>query len=257
MNRKLIRPDLRDPRERRPSELPQAAARRRSLPPDETHAESNYYLKQMAARTRMVIVLTDGEELRGTIEWYDKDALKVHRADAPNLLLMKTASSTCTRKRRARPRGRPGGRVSRRPRLALTVGDPPDRAGDRAQGARVPSCPPAEWVVYGPLALLEEARAVQPARCRDGAQPRLWTSRRLPWRSGRSRPREGERPPRPSRRRLRRARGRVAGSSRRRFTRRSLRAAGLPGRAHRALAEAAGVSDVAMLFVGGGLRWRS
>jgi host factor-I protein len=90
MNRKLIRPDLRDSRERRDSELTSKQLhRRRSIPPDETNAESNYYLKQMAARTRMVIVLTDGEELRGTIEWYDKDALKVHRADAPNLLLMK------------------------------------------------------------------------------------------------------------------------------------------------------------------------
>ena len=90
MNRKLIRPDLRDPRERRTSELTiKQLHRRRSIPPDETNAESNYYLKQMAAHTRMVIVLTDGEELRGTIEWYDKDALKVHRADAPNLLLMK------------------------------------------------------------------------------------------------------------------------------------------------------------------------
>ena len=46
-------------------------------------------MKQMDNHTRMVIVLTDGEELRGTIEWYDKDALKVHRADAPNMLLMK------------------------------------------------------------------------------------------------------------------------------------------------------------------------
>ena len=43
----------------------------------------------MATRTRMVIVLKDGEELRGTIEWYDRDALKLHRPDAPNLLLMK------------------------------------------------------------------------------------------------------------------------------------------------------------------------
>ena len=35
------------------------------------------------------IVLKDGEELRGTIEWYDRNALKVHRPDAPNILLMK------------------------------------------------------------------------------------------------------------------------------------------------------------------------
>jgi hypothetical protein len=34
-------------------------------------------------------VLKDGEELRGTIEWYDKAALKVHRLDQPNILLLK------------------------------------------------------------------------------------------------------------------------------------------------------------------------
>ena len=106
MNRKLIRPDLRDSRERRDSELTSKQLhRRRSIPPDETNAESNYYLKQMAARTRMVIVLTDGEELRGTIEWYDKDALKVHRADAPNLLLMKDSVKYMYKEEDERGRG--------------------------------------------------------------------------------------------------------------------------------------------------------
>jgi small nuclear ribonucleoprotein (snRNP)-like protein len=43
----------------------------------------------MTNKTRMVILLKDGEEIRGVIEWYDKHALKVHRADAPNILLLK------------------------------------------------------------------------------------------------------------------------------------------------------------------------
>ena len=37
----------------------------------------------------MVILLKDGEEIRGVIEWYDRSSLKVHRDDAPNILLMK------------------------------------------------------------------------------------------------------------------------------------------------------------------------
>jgi len=37
----------------------------------------------------MVIVLVDGEEIVGTIEWYDIDALKINRTDAPNILLLK------------------------------------------------------------------------------------------------------------------------------------------------------------------------
>jgi sRNA-binding regulator protein Hfq len=43
----------------------------------------------MANRTRMVIVLKDGEELRGTIEWYDRSTLKIHRLSEPNILLFK------------------------------------------------------------------------------------------------------------------------------------------------------------------------
>jgi hypothetical protein len=37
----------------------------------------------------MVIVLLDGEEIEGTIEWYDRGALKVNRKSAPNLLVLK------------------------------------------------------------------------------------------------------------------------------------------------------------------------
>jgi sRNA-binding regulator protein Hfq len=34
-------------------------------------------------------VLDDGEQLRGHIEWYDRNCLKVHRPDSPNLLVFK------------------------------------------------------------------------------------------------------------------------------------------------------------------------
>ncbi len=62
---------------------------RKKAPPSETNAEIFYYKKQIDARTLMVIILNDGEELEGTIEWYDRDALKVNRTDAPNVLLLK------------------------------------------------------------------------------------------------------------------------------------------------------------------------
>lgn len=58
-------------------------------PPENTNAESFYYVKQMNAKTPMVIVMTDGEEIRGWIEWYDKTCLKVNREGAPNLLINK------------------------------------------------------------------------------------------------------------------------------------------------------------------------
>jgi len=55
----------------------------------ETNAELFYYKKQIDAHTLMVIVLQDGEEIEGTIEWYDRGALKVNRKTEPNLLLLK------------------------------------------------------------------------------------------------------------------------------------------------------------------------
>ncbi len=61
----------------------------RQAPPEATNAESFYYLKQMGSRTPMVIVMTDGEEIRGWIEWYDRTCLKVNREGAPNLLIQK------------------------------------------------------------------------------------------------------------------------------------------------------------------------
>ena len=63
--------------------------RKRTPPPMETNAELFYYKKQIDAHTLMVIMLQDGEEIEGTIEWYDRGALKVNRKSEPNLLLLK------------------------------------------------------------------------------------------------------------------------------------------------------------------------
>ena len=83
-NRKLIRPDLTELKKDGPRTV-----RRKQSPPEQTNAEEFYYLKQMASKTSMVIVLNDGEELRGWIEWYDKGALKLNRYEGPNLLIPK------------------------------------------------------------------------------------------------------------------------------------------------------------------------
>ena len=61
----------------------------KQAPPETTNAENFYYLKQMNAKTPMVVVLNDGEELHGVIEWYDKSCLKVNRTEGANLLLYK------------------------------------------------------------------------------------------------------------------------------------------------------------------------
>lgn len=88
MNRKLIRTTLADVKEREAS-VKQTPIQRKRIPLEHTNAESFYYKKQMESRTPMVIVLQDGEQLHGTIEWYDKACLKLHRNDAPNLLILK------------------------------------------------------------------------------------------------------------------------------------------------------------------------
>jgi host factor-I protein len=91
-NRKLIRPSLSRAEHRTPAggnhgERP--AGPRKTPPPEQTHAENFYYQKQMQAKTPMVVVLKDGEEIRGIIEWYDKRCLKVNRNGLPNLLIYK------------------------------------------------------------------------------------------------------------------------------------------------------------------------
>ena len=75
----------------RPGQPPSPAMqqRRRQPPPFETHAEIYYYKKQIDAHTPMVLVLEDGEEIEGTIEWYDRGALKINRRSGPNLLVLK------------------------------------------------------------------------------------------------------------------------------------------------------------------------
>lgn len=101
-NRKLIRPTLpremarvteSDRRERSDrSERPERSTNgKKTPPPDQTHAENFYYQKQMQAKTPMVVVLHDGEEIHGVIEWYDRACLKLVRGgSSPNVLVYKS-----------------------------------------------------------------------------------------------------------------------------------------------------------------------
>jgi sRNA-binding regulator protein Hfq len=65
---------------------------KKAAPPEQTNAENFYYQKQMQSRTPMVIVLRDGEEVHGIIEWYDRNCIKVNRESGePNLMIYKPA----------------------------------------------------------------------------------------------------------------------------------------------------------------------
>jgi host factor-I protein len=92
VNRRLIRPSLTEVKEQGP--MPRAihaaaAQQKKPTPPEQTHAESFYWVKQMQARTPVAIVLMDGEVLRGVVEWYDRDCIKLTRFGSPNLLVYK------------------------------------------------------------------------------------------------------------------------------------------------------------------------
>ena len=91
-NRKLIRPSLSNRLEK--SERPagdRGSSAKKAPPPNQTFAENFYYQKQMQSRTPMVVVLADGEEIRGVIEWYDESCIKLNRAGSEaNLLIYKS-----------------------------------------------------------------------------------------------------------------------------------------------------------------------
>ena len=105
-NRKLIRPSLSrndhnhsaPPAAERRAERPERSDRggdrnggggRKASPPEQTNAENFYYQKQMQSKTPMVIVLRDGEQVHGIIEWYDKSCIKVTRNGSANLMIYK------------------------------------------------------------------------------------------------------------------------------------------------------------------------
>ena len=44
---------------------------------DSSHAEVFYFQKQIQAQTRMIVMLENGDELEGVIEWYDRYAIKL------------------------------------------------------------------------------------------------------------------------------------------------------------------------------------
>lgn len=62
---------------------------RRPPPPEATGAEASYLQKNKEAKTRMVVQLLDGESVRGWIEYYDRDMIKINRTDGPNLFVRK------------------------------------------------------------------------------------------------------------------------------------------------------------------------
>ena len=93
--RKLVRPTL-PPIERRrdpvytEDPLTHAMISDTHGTPESSHAEAFYFQKQMQQQTEMTVVLEDGEQLQGIIQWYDRCTVKL-RAGRARILVYKAA----------------------------------------------------------------------------------------------------------------------------------------------------------------------
>jgi host factor-I protein len=61
----------------------------KSAPPEHTSAEAIYLKNLGEKQTPVTIKLKDGETVKGWIEYYDKDMLRLTRKSDPNLFIFK------------------------------------------------------------------------------------------------------------------------------------------------------------------------
>jgi len=163
MNRKLIRPNLTEIKEKmnQEREREKDAVRKRMHPPTDTFAESYYYLKQMNKKTPVAVVYTDGEVVEGYIE------CMTATASSSTATTPRTCSST-------RPASAASTRSARRPSLRESLPAGNDRSQDRphrrrSRGRRARSrrqdpgpaglLPPAAYVLYADPAVIETKRS--------------------------------------------------------------------------------------------------
>jgi RNA chaperone Hfq len=93
--RKLVRPHLPPIEHRRDpihaeDPLTHATIADNYNTPESSHAEAFYFQKQMQQQTEMTVVLEDGEQLQGLIQWYDKCTVKL-RVGRNRVLVYKSA----------------------------------------------------------------------------------------------------------------------------------------------------------------------
>src|SRR5215813_12518571 len=74
---------------RNPNEYTSRRDRRLSAP-ETTFKETEYIDRLSKTKTTVVVKLTDGEEVRGWIEYYDKDIIRITREREPNLFIYKS-----------------------------------------------------------------------------------------------------------------------------------------------------------------------
>ncbi len=60
-----------------------------SRPPEQTFEEIRYLKHLIEQKIPVVVKLSDDEEVRGVVEYYDQRFIRLTRADAPNLFIFK------------------------------------------------------------------------------------------------------------------------------------------------------------------------
>ena len=63
---------------------------RRQAAPETTFREAEYIDRLSKTKTPVIVKLIDGEEIKGWIEYYDKDIIRITRSTEPNLFIYKS-----------------------------------------------------------------------------------------------------------------------------------------------------------------------
>jgi len=90
---------------------PHKGGGRRLPPPEETGLEAAYIRQLKEDVTPLVVQLTDGTEVEGHIEYYDRDMVKITRPEGPHLFVRKSDIRTIVEQ--DVPAARISGRASR------------------------------------------------------------------------------------------------------------------------------------------------
>lgn len=67
---------------------------RRTPPPELTHREALWYARRVEDGALLVLRLSDGEELTGSLDWYDRSAYRLRLPDGGHLVVQKSAVQT-------------------------------------------------------------------------------------------------------------------------------------------------------------------
>src|SRR5580658_6264784 len=71
-----------------PTNVPESKSKP-SRPSEQTFEEVKYLKHLIEAKIPVCVKLIDGEEVRGTIEYYDQRFIRITRANVPNLFIFK------------------------------------------------------------------------------------------------------------------------------------------------------------------------